>query len=72
MGGNSYLGEGDRIGLTASQIAEAKAHEAATSRAALDEDELRELEHAEYYPDEPAAPAPPVRRSLLDRLLRRS
>jgi hypothetical protein len=53
------------------QIVEAEAHEDAVSRAALDEEELRELEHAEYYPDELLpAPAPP-HRSLLDRLLRR-
>jgi hypothetical protein len=63
-------GEAARIGLTHDQIVEAEAHEAAVSRAALDEEELRELEHAEYYPDEPAL-APPRPRSFLDRLLRR-
>ena len=70
MGRNSIAGEGDRIGLTQPQIIEAELHQAAMRQAALDEQELKELEHAEYYPDQPLA-APPRRRSLLDRILRR-
>ena len=66
----SITGEGDRIGLTQDQIIAAEAHQEAVAQAALDEEELRELEQAEYYPDEPA-PAPRPHRSLLDRLLRR-
>lgn len=55
----------------------AEAREAGQSRAALDEAELRELEHAEYYGGETAQAAPAVappaarRRSLLDRILGR-
>jgi hypothetical protein len=69
MGRNSITGEGDRIGLTQAQIAEAEAHQAAVARAELDERELKELERAEYYGEAPAAA--PRRRTWLDRLLRR-
>ena len=40
---------------------------------ALDEADLRELERVEYYGETPAIPeaAPPKRRTILDRILRR-
>lgn len=70
MGPGPITGEITRQGLMHDQIVEAEAHEDAVSRAILDEEELRELEHAEYYPNEPV-PAMPRHRSFLDRLLRR-
>ena len=49
----------------------------AVEQASLDEAELREIEHADYYPAVPAAPdpvGPPAAapRTFLDRLFQRS
>jgi hypothetical protein len=61
-------GEATRRALGTSEADAANAHDASVEQAALNEADLHDLEQAEYYPDEPPAPA---KRSLLDRLLRR-
>jgi hypothetical protein len=57
-----------RKALLAGEAAAASHNDAAAEQAVLDEADLQELEHTEYYPDEPPAPA---KRSFLDRLLGR-
>lgn len=51
--------EGARRGLTADDIAAADREDVRVEQAKLDEAELQELEHAEYY-SEPAAPSTDV------------
>ena len=61
--------------LGESQTHAADAHDLSAEQAILDEAELHDLEHAEYYPapaPPPAVPPSPAPRSLLDRLLGRS
>jgi hypothetical protein len=60
--------EATRKALFAGEVAAANHNDVAAERAARNEADLQELEHAEYYPDEPHAPA---KRSFLDRLLGR-
>ena len=68
-GPNPSIGaEAARKALGASQEQAANQREASDEQAVLNEAELQELEHEEYYPDELPAPA---KRSLLDRLLGR-
>jgi len=68
-GPNPSIGaEAIRKALGASQEQAANQRDVSDEQAVLNEAELQELEHAEYYPDEPPAPA---RRSLLDRVLGR-
>jgi hypothetical protein len=67
----SIVGEAVRNALTSDESRAADAADASTSRAALDEEELRELERTEFYADAPAPAAPAPRRTWLDRLLRR-
>jgi len=73
-GGNPISGEAARLALQHDLIEAGRTLKSAESRAELDAEELRELEHAAYYPEAAtpdAAPAPVRRRSLLDWLLRR-
>jgi len=68
-----------RKGLVENDRQDAIHNDASASRAALDAEELRELEHSLYYtaatlPADPAGtmPAPSsARRSLIDRIFRR-
>jgi hypothetical protein len=68
-GPNPSIGaEATRKALGASQEQAANQRDVRDEQAVLNAADLQELEHAEYYPDEPAAPA---ERSFLDRLLGR-
>ena len=64
----SIPAEAARRALGTADVDAAKANDVRDEQAALNEADLQELERAEYYPDEPPAPA---KRSLLDRLLGR-
>lgn len=68
-GPNPSIGaEATRKALGASQEQAANERDVSEEQAVLNEADLQELEHAEYYPDELPAPA---KRSFLDRLLGR-
>jgi hypothetical protein len=73
-GGGPIVGRAIIQALDHDQEAAAAAGEAETTRAALDDAELRELERAEYYGEAPSQPparrASPLRR-LIDRLFGR-
>jgi hypothetical protein len=65
-------GESVRKALNADQDQVAQDHEASSERARLDAEELRDLERSGLYGETPHSPPPSRRRSLLDRLFRRS
>ena len=68
-GPNPSIGaEATRKALGTSQERTANQRDVSEEQAVLNEAELQELEHEQYYPDEAPAPA---KRSLLDRLLGR-
>lgn len=64
----SIPAEAARRALGTADVNAAHANDVRDEQAALNEADLQELERAEYYPDEPA---PPARRTLLDRVLGR-
>jgi hypothetical protein len=65
-------GESVRTALNPGEERGAHEHEAGAEQAMLDKAELRELERSELYGETPRSREPSRRRSLLDRLFRRS
>ncbi|MGH2513766.1 MAG: hypothetical protein ACRDGQ_13915 [Candidatus Limnocylindrales bacterium] len=56
--GGPIAGEAARRGLTADEVAAAGREDVRVEQAALNEEELKELEHAEYYAEPAVAAAP--------------
>jgi hypothetical protein len=65
-------GESVRKALNSDQDQVAQEHQASGERALLDAEELRDLERSSLYGETRQSREPSRRRSLLDRLLRRS